>query len=78
VASCRFRLNGSGSGSDVLQAARVAHQAWRARLRPAIETGTSSISAQDAGRDDACSFGKWLHGPGTFGDREPATLAAAA
>jgi len=69
----RFQLSasGSGAGTDVLKAAREAHAAWRARLLEAIDTGTSSISAQDAGKDDACNFGKWLHGPGTFRDRDP-------
>jgi methyl-accepting chemotaxis protein len=69
----RFHIGDGGGGSetDVFRAAREAHEAWRARLRDAIETGSSPVSVEDAGKDDACSFGKWLHGPGMLRDRDP-------
>ena len=69
----RFQINDSGSGSvsDVLGSALEAHQAWRTRLLEAIETGKSPMSVQEAGHDDRCNFGKWLHGPGTLRDRDP-------
>ena len=52
--------------SDVLEAAREAHKAWDARLREAIKTGSSGTSVEQAGADDQCAFGKWLHAPGEF------------
>jgi methyl-accepting chemotaxis protein len=69
----RFQINHSGGGSvsDVLGSALEAHQAWRTRLLEAIETGKSSMSVQEAGHDDRCNFGKWLHGSGTLRDRDP-------
>jgi uncharacterized phage infection (PIP) family protein YhgE len=69
----RFQIthDADDSVAGVMTSALEAHQAWRASLRDAIDTGTSSISVQDAGHDDRCNFGKWLHGPGTFRDRDP-------
>jgi methyl-accepting chemotaxis protein len=69
----RFQINldDSGSVADVLQAARDAHNAWNARLREAIKTGRSLMSVEQAGKDDSCTFGTWLHAPGAFRDREP-------
>jgi hypothetical protein len=69
----RFHIADSDGAdtSDVLGAAREAHEAWPARLREAIETGRCSIAVEDAAKDAACSLGKWLHGPGTLRDREP-------
>ena len=39
-----------------------AHGAWKMRLRTAISTGQSEITARTAGCDDACKFGQWLYG----------------
>lgn len=39
-----------------------AHGAWKMRLRTAISTGQSDITARAAGCDDACKFGQWLYG----------------
>ena len=54
-----------------MASAADAHRAWRTRLVEAIDTGESAMSVQDAGADDRCTFGKWLHGPDMFRDREP-------
>ena len=43
-------------------AALEAHEAWNAKLRQAIKTGDCPTSVEQAGRDDGCTFGKWLHG----------------
>jgi len=69
----RFQISQSGSSStsDMLRSALDAHRAWGARLRQAIDTGKSSMSVQEAGKDDVCGFGKWLHGPGVSRDSEP-------
>jgi hypothetical protein len=40
----------------------AAHAKWKRRLRDAIETGSSDVDVSTAGRDNACEFGKWLHG----------------
>jgi Chemoreceptor zinc-binding domain len=40
-----------------------AHGMWKMRLRTAINTGASDIAPRDAGCDDRCQFGAWLHGP---------------
>lgn len=48
-----------------------AHGAWKMRLRTAISTGQSEISARAAGCDNACKFGKWLYGA----EISPATKA---
>jgi Methyl-accepting chemotaxis protein (MCP) signalling domain/Chemoreceptor zinc-binding domain len=46
-----------------LQAAVVAHAAWKQRLRQAIDRGTApdGVDVATAARDDACAFGRWLH-----------------
>ena len=68
----RFQVNASAnSAADVMASALEAHRAWRGRLRDAIDSGTSATSVEDAGHDDRCTFGKWLHGPGSLRDREP-------
>jgi hypothetical protein len=33
-------------------------------LKSAIETGKSEFSPDQVHKDDACDFGRWLHGPG--------------
>jgi Chemoreceptor zinc-binding domain len=48
-----------------------AHRAWKTRLQQAIDTGTSTTPVEVAGKDDRCAFGKWLHDPDPFRDREP-------
>lgn len=40
-----------------------AHGMWKMRLRTAIKTNRADISSHDAGCDDRCAFGQWLHGP---------------
>lgn len=40
-----------------------AHGMWKMRLRTAIAAGVGDISSADAGCDDKCAFGKWIHGP---------------
>ena len=64
VAHFQFDLvaNGGSSTADVLRSALDAHEAWSARLTAAIRTGQCEISVAQAGRDDACAFGKWIHG----------------
>lgn len=47
--------------SESLNQAIAAHGIWKARLMQAIQTGKCEVRAQDAYRDDACAFGKWLH-----------------
>jgi methyl-accepting chemotaxis protein len=69
----RFQVSQSGNSSEaeMMASALEAHRAWGTRLRQAIDTGTSSMSVEEAGEDDRCGFGKWLHGPGSFRDRDP-------
>ena len=69
----RFQVNASANvvrGDHGLRAGRPpgmdAHGCSK-RSTPA----TSATSVEDAGKDDRCTFGKWLHGPGSFRDREP-------
>jgi len=57
--------------SEIMASALEAHRAWKTRLQQAIDTGTSTTSVEVAGKDDRCAFGKWLHGPDPFRDREP-------
>jgi hypothetical protein len=47
---------------DQINAAIGAHGMWKARLKPAIEKGTSEFSPATIQVDDRCDFGKWLHG----------------
>ncbi|GAA3813756.1 methyl-accepting chemotaxis protein [Cellulomonas soli] len=62
----REEIAGLSSGIEVhpLRAALVAHAAWKRRLRESIDTGRmpQGTTMAAAGRDDACAFGKWLHG----------------
>ena len=37
------------------------HAIWKARLRIAIEAGTSEYNVPDISADYLCAFGKWLH-----------------
>ncbi len=57
-----------GAPRGPLEAAVVAHAAWKARLRQAIATGRlpEGTTVEQARRDDVCPFGRWLHaGEGT-------------
>jgi hypothetical protein len=47
---------------DAIDAALAAHAEWKQRLHDAIATGKSEFKVEDVKRDDACSFGQWLHG----------------
>ncbi|MGN8245907.1 methyl-accepting chemotaxis protein [Cellulomonas soli] len=62
----REEIAALSSGIEVhpLRAALVAHAAWKRRLRDSIDTGRmpQGTTLAAAGRDDACAFGKWLHG----------------
>ena len=72
VGNFQLALDAGGSSqADVMAAALEAHEAWNAKLRQAIETGNCPTSAEQAGRDDACSFGKWLHGDPSFQREHP-------
>ena len=53
---------GDAAADNPIQAAIAAHGAWKARLRTAIDNGTSDADPTVVGRDDRCEFGKWLHG----------------
>ncbi len=37
----------------------------------AIKTGSSGTTVEQAGADDQCAFGKWLHSPGEFRASHP-------
>jgi methyl-accepting chemotaxis protein len=72
VANFQLALDaGGGSQAEAMAAALEAHEAWNAKLRQAIETGNCPTSAEQAGRDDACTFGKWLHGNPSFQRQHP-------
>jgi hypothetical protein len=38
-----------------------AHGNWKARLKEAIDIGTSEFKVENVRRDDLCNFGKWLY-----------------
>ena len=71
VGHFHINLDTDGSLSEVLQAARDAHNAWGARLREAIDSGSSAMSVEQAGGDENCAFGKWLYAPGEFRTTQP-------
>ena len=72
VGNFQLRLDaGAGSETEVMAAALEAHEAWNAKLRQAIETGDCPTPVEQAARDDACTFGKWLHGNPTFQREHP-------
>ena len=39
-----------------------AHSLWKQRLLTAIEAGNSELTVDQVAKDNACEFGKWLHG----------------
>ncbi|MCS7091381.1 MAG: CZB domain-containing protein, partial [Limisphaera sp.] len=45
-----------------LTRAMAAHGAWKRRLEEAIRSGQSDLTPEQAGADNQCEFGKWLHG----------------
>ena len=49
--------------ADEISKAIGAHGLWKQRLRGAIDSGKSDVSAADAAKDNLCEFGKWLYGP---------------
>ncbi len=71
VGHFQINLDSDDSLSEVLTAARDTHNAWGARLRDAIDSGHSAMSTDQAGADDQCAFGKWLHSPGEFRTSQP-------
>jgi len=50
------------STQDQINAAIAAHSMWKARLKAAMQTGSSEFSPSAVAHDDRCDFGKWLHG----------------
>jgi hypothetical protein len=38
------------------------HEQWKAHLSVSIERGVVSAAAADIGKDNICSFGRWLYG----------------
>ncbi len=63
--------SGHGTHGEVFAAALEAHEAWNAKLRAAIETGECATPVEQAGRDDCCTFGKWLHADASFKAAQP-------
>lgn len=55
-------VGGDDLGATI-QAALAAHAAWKDRLAAAIEGGEADVTPDQVRPDDACAFGKWLHGP---------------
>jgi hypothetical protein len=39
-----------------------AHSLWKDRLRTAVESGKSNLTAEQVAKDDECDLGKWLAG----------------
>ena len=53
--------------------AMAAHVIWKVRLTRVIEgAGGEDIDSAVAGDDDACAFGKWIHGEGAQYKATPA------
>lgn len=48
------------SDPSELNKAIKAHSAWKIRLKEAIDTGKSEVSASQAKDSHKCEFGKWL------------------
>ncbi|MFN8124821.1 MAG: CZB domain-containing protein [Thermoleophilia bacterium] len=55
-------VDGDDLGATI-QAALSAHAAWKDRLHAAIDSGAADVTPDQVRVDDACAFGKWLHGP---------------
>lgn len=72
VGNFQLAINADGgSQAEVFTAALEAHEAWNAKLRQAIETGDCPTPVEQARRDDACTFGKWLHATTSFQHAHP-------
>jgi len=63
----RLRPMTAGKAPDKLReeiaGAIACHAAWKRRLRHAIDTGSSEMTAEDVANDHLCEFGQWLDGP---------------
>jgi hypothetical protein len=46
---------------DQIKSATGAHGLWKARLKSAIEKGSSEFSPGTVRLENQCEFGKWLH-----------------
>ena len=56
------KANGAAALPQQVKAAIAAHTMWKTHLVAAITTGSTTVNVEDAGHDDRCKFGKWLHG----------------
>lgn len=45
-----------------IEAALAAHGVWKARFAAIVATGTKKSQVMNAGQDNRCAIGKWLHG----------------
>jgi len=62
-----FRLEDDQGALD-RSAAISAHQAWKARLKAVLDqTSTEVLDPSVVGRDDRCTLGIWINGPGKQG-----------
>jgi len=50
------------SFNEQVQAAIGAHGMWKARLRQAMDSGSSEFKVDVVRLDDRCDFGRWLYG----------------
>ena len=59
-------LPGPAGADDVdFDAIIDAHQAWKQKLRNAIQGGSEkNLNADDVCKDNLCALGKWIYGPG--------------
>jgi methyl-accepting chemotaxis protein len=49
-----------------------AHQAWKQKLRSAIQGGQErNLNADEVCKDNACALGKWIYGPGQVYAEQP-------
>lgn len=49
------------SYSAEIDKAIAAHGMWKARLRNAIQTGSSNLEVDKIKTDNQCDFGRWIH-----------------
>lgn len=56
--------------AEHLTSAIAAHGQWKARLRTAIDKGSSDLDPAAASKDDRCDLGKWLYGGATPEERK--------
>jgi hypothetical protein len=50
------------SSSAEIKAALAAHGMWKTHLDAAVTAGTATVDVVNAGQDDRCTIGRWLHG----------------